>query len=181
MQNDLKIFMELSVILTGFTQAELQSTGQAEDYFKIFNKSYPILQKSAVSYALKDLKDPTETEIQTLQNLIQKCICKDKKQCKCSNEIKKQIEKMNSKNSWTQLQEKIQEIYSISTQEGVKSLSSKIIKLWYTGICTSQDQSNFVNKNSYSEGLIWKTFHSHPPGHKQPGFGSWSNKPLIAK
>lgn len=54
-----------------------------------------------------------------------------------------------------------------------KSMSDKIITLWYNGTW----EGVYVDDNSYKEGLIWKAIHSHPPGAKQPGFKSWSINP----
>lgn len=53
-------------------------------------------------------------------------------------------------------------------------LAKSIIILWYTG----NWGDNVVSAASYIQGLMWDAGHTHPPGAKQPGFGSWANLPL---
>ncbi|WP_448701905.1 hypothetical protein ACFGVR_06515 [Mucilaginibacter sp. AW1-3] len=54
------------------------------------------------------------------------------------------------------------------------ALAQSIINLWYTG----NWGANVVAAQSYIQGLMWDTAEAHPPGAKQPGFGSWSLPPL---
>jgi hypothetical protein len=53
-------------------------------------------------------------------------------------------------------------------------LAKNIISLWYTGNWGTE----VVSSASYIQGLMWNAGHAHPPGAKQPGFGSWANLPL---
>ena len=53
-------------------------------------------------------------------------------------------------------------------------LAKKIIILWYTG----NWGEDVVSSASYIQGLMWNAAHTHPPGAKQPGYGSWANLPL---
>jgi hypothetical protein len=54
------------------------------------------------------------------------------------------------------------------------ALTKNIVILWYTGNWVS----GVVSARSYLEGLMWTAGHTHPPGGKQPGYGSWSHLPL---
>lgn len=54
------------------------------------------------------------------------------------------------------------------------TLIKNIITLWYTG----NWGSDVLSPNSYVQGLIWDVAESHPPGAKQPGYGSWAVKPF---
>jgi len=54
------------------------------------------------------------------------------------------------------------------------NMAQNIITLWYTG----NWGQNVVSAQSYIQGLMWDTAEAHPPGAKQPGFGSWSLPPL---
>lgn len=54
-------------------------------------------------------------------------------------------------------------------------LAQSIILLWYTGSWGG----NVVAAQSYIQGLMWDVAEAHPPGAKQPGFGSWSIPPLT--
>lgn len=56
-------------------------------------------------------------------------------------------------------------------------LAKNIIILWYTGNWGSE----VISSASYIQGLMWNAAHTHPPGAKQPGYGSWAELPLTVK
>ena len=58
-----------------------------------------------------------------------------------------------------------------SSYEG---LAGAIITMWYTG----NWGNDVITSQSYVQGLMWDAAEAHPPGAKQPGYGSWSMKPL---
>ncbi len=37
--------------------------------------------------------------------------------------------------------------------------------------------NHVLSPEAYREALAWKVVHAHPPGAKQPGFGSWTEVP----
>lgn len=50
---------------------------------------------------------------------------------------------------------------------------------WYTGIGTSSSvNSTQIDGSSYVQGLMWDVAEAHPPGAKQPGYGSWAEPPI---
>lgn len=59
-----------------------------------------------------------------------------------------------------------------------------IILMWYTGEWytnigdPSKMMSNQIDGQSYVQGLMWSVADAHPPGAKQPGFGSWAEPPI---
>jgi hypothetical protein len=57
------------------------------------------------------------------------------------------------------------------------NLARNIILLWYTG----NWGDNVVNADSYVQGLMWNVGHTHPPGAKQPGYGSWAIRPFSVR
>lgn len=57
---------------------------------------------------------------------------------------------------------------------GIQQIANNIITLWYLGTW----EGAYVNDLSYKESLVWNVMHAHPPGAKQPGFKSWSVKPV---
>jgi hypothetical protein len=64
------------------------------------------------------------------------------------------------------------------------SLGKQIILMWYIGqwfADPSGDPNNSaqIDAQSYVEALMWPTADTHPPGAKQPGFGSWAEKPIC--
>jgi hypothetical protein len=56
-------------------------------------------------------------------------------------------------------------------------MTQNIITMWYMGSW----MNDIINPASYTQGLIWKAADTHPPGAKQPGFGSWETAPLTVK
>lgn len=70
-------------------------------------------------------------------------------------------------------------------------LARNLITLWYLGLWTqlpldwrdrhgahAQDVTHYPSPEAYAQGLVWKTFHGHPQGAHQPGFGSWALPPV---
>ncbi len=71
-------------------------------------------------------------------------------------------------------------------------LARNIISLWYLGIWNelpwywwlqhgigATNETRVVSSEAYKEGLLWRAMGAHPPGAKQPGYGSWSLPPQI--
>lgn len=56
-------------------------------------------------------------------------------------------------------------------------LAQNIITMWYMGNWMNE----MVSPQSYTQGLIWNAAESHPPGAKQPGYGSWHMPPITVK
>jgi hypothetical protein len=60
-------------------------------------------------------------------------------------------------------------------------LAANIIRMWYTGSWQTDpgnpSSAKVIAPQAYQEGLVWKVVHSHPPGAKAPGFGTWSELP----
>ena len=73
------------------------------------------------------------------------------------------------------------EIQHAMTDQNLGPVAKNIIRLWYTGSWRKDPSNPFssvvVSAQSYQQGLVWKAAHSHPPGAKQPGFGTWSELP----
>ncbi|ASS48758.1 MAG: hypothetical protein A3D31_06565 [Candidatus Fluviicola riflensis] len=65
----------------------------------------------------------------------------------------------------------------IMANPGLNDMAGKVITMWYSGTW----EGSYINDLSYKEGLVWNLMHAHPPGAKQPGFKSWSVKPVTAK
>jgi hypothetical protein len=53
------------------------------------------------------------------------------------------------------------------------TVNSEIITMWYMG----EWGGEVINSDAYTQGLIWTIAEAHPPGAKQPGYGSWARKP----
>lgn len=61
-------------------------------------------------------------------------------------------------------------------------IAKKITVLWYSGMwyptLSDPNSGYFVSAESYQQGLMWTITGAHPPGAKQPGYGSWADRPL---
>lgn len=53
-------------------------------------------------------------------------------------------------------------------------LAKQIITMWYMGTWNSE----VISSSAYTQGLVWEAAETHPPGAKQPGFDSWSSRPI---
>jgi len=52
---------------------------------------------------------------------------------------------------------------------------NNIVGVWYLGKWLPSDE--ILSPAAYREALAWSVVHAHPPGAKQPGFGSWQEAP----
>ncbi|MFC4634465.1 hypothetical protein ACFO3O_11140 [Dokdonia ponticola] len=63
------------------------------------------------------------------------------------------------------------------------TLVTQIVTMWYMG----EWNGNIISINGYTQGqayvqgLVWDAAETHPPGAKQPGYGSWAIPPINAK
>ncbi len=132
-----QLFLQVSALLTGFSEAELKATGMAGTYY---NTVLQYTDQKSVDQFFQDLRTLLEA--------------------------KPAKEKIES---------------TLATQfmsaEKYSGMASNIIILWYTGSWGDK----VVSAASYIQGLMWDAIHAHPPGAKQPGYGSWANLPLSVK
>ncbi|MFC3157396.1 hypothetical protein SAMN05443633_108102 [Chryseobacterium arachidis] len=84
------------------------------------------------------------------------------------------ISKNVLENSYSQDQLKNAITAEILSNPATQEIAQSVITLWYMGTW----EGAYVNDLSYKEGLVWNVMHAHPPGAKQPGFKSWSVKPV---
>lgn len=134
-KEEIKIFLEISIPLTGFSSSELLGTGMLETYF---NTVVENMGKSTTEYFFKQAKEILlKTE---------------------GNEDKRN-------------EEIAANLMPLSSYDG---LAQNIITMWYTG----NWNNNVITPQAYVQGLIWNVAEAHPPGAKQPGYGSWSLPPV---
>jgi hypothetical protein len=93
--------------------------------------------------------------------------------------IAARLDKLEASNNHVSLKA---EILCMLTDQRLGPIAKNITRVWYTGAWRKDpsDASSrmFVSAQAYQESLQWKVAHTHPPGAKQPGFGSWSELPL---
>ncbi len=143
---ELKLFLDISVQLTGFTESELTGTGMLVTYY------HTILQNSDeenIKYFFENVRSILKAPKQTQTG------------------IEEAISTQLIPNS----------VYG--------ALAKNIIMLWYTGnlfnMALAAQPNQVLNAESYTQGLMWAAGHTHPPGAKQPGYGSWAHLPITVK
>jgi hypothetical protein len=57
-------------------------------------------------------------------------------------------------------------------------LAGRIILMWYEGLWVVGGTREVISSQAYIQSLMWTAAQTHPSGAKQPGFGSWSKKPV---
>lgn len=131
--DDLQIFLEISVYLTGFNKNELLGTGMLETYYN-----------TVAANSNPEILDFFYVEARRILS------------CGNEDEINKEI-KLN-----------------LIPDSAYRGLAKNIITMWYMGNWGGQ----VINAESYIQGLVWDAAETHPPGAKQPGYGSWSERPI---
>jgi hypothetical protein len=144
-------FLALSAVLTGFEQVDLQGTGLAVTYY------------------------------QTFTDIIRPEICE---------ELWKLTSKVLEDNRHDEgaLNTAIRREILASVLFG--PLATNIIQMWYLGSwaqlpqawrnqfgASPADVPKVISAEAYKQSLIYGVIGAHPPGAKQPGFGSWSRPP----
>ena len=129
------LFLEISVYLTGFDEAELQGTGMVETYYQAV------------------LSNNTKPDIEYFFEMVATLLKENK-----GNEdaVNKAIG------------------INLMPASAYNGMAMNIINMWYTG----NWGNNVVSGQAYIQGLVWDAIEAHPPGAKQPGYGSWSMPPL---
>lgn len=148
-------FLTLSALLTGFESVELLGSGVAQEYYK---------QVSSI------IGNNIFQQLLVTSSLI--------------------IERYG--NNEDALETAIRREILANVKLG--PVAKNIIQLWYLGSWMQMPQSwrirygnnpgditKVVSSQAYQEGLVWSVIDAHPPGAKQPGFGSWAHLPINKK
>ncbi len=143
------LFVRLSALLTGFNRVELFGTGMVQPY-------YQLLLRIGGEHGFGALLSEG-AEVLALKGKAQH----------------KRIEKQ------------------LLADPTIGPLARNLITLWYLGLWNqlplawrnvhgahADDVTHYPSAESYTQGLVWQAMHVHPQGAKQPGFGSWSLKPV---
>jgi len=149
-EDRLEQFVALSEVLTGFSKLELVGSGMPQPY-------YDLLIRTVGEPFLFELLTET-TEI------------------------------IRSAKSKGELEEAFRVRIIASSKYG--PLAKNIIKMWYLATwfplpddwCSQHGVSTgganqVISAEAYKAGLVWPAIGTHPPGAKQPGYGSWTQPP----
>ncbi|OEK07793.1 hypothetical protein A8C32_14995 [Flavivirga aquatica] len=154
-QENLNVFLDLSVVLTDFSSYELQGTGQLEAYYST------IIDVIGESNMVEVLDAFT-------------------------------LAKTNANGNETELEKQIR--IQLLSNDKLGPITRNIIKMWFIGNwyqlpniwretygAYEKDETFVVSAIAYTEGLLWPTIGSHPPGAKAPGYATWIDAPQISK
>lgn len=156
----LGVFLAISSHLTGYSEVELEGTGMLIDYFSTLMKEQD--HEGVRTFLLK------AEEILGLRQkeAIKSAIMRD----------------------FISLPATASRHNTPFDELNYQGLAQRITILWYTGVWTTMnwlglksqpERTAIISGRAYQQGLIWLTAETHPAGAKQPGYGSWSQKPGI--
>lgn len=152
----IEYFLDFSVAVTGFSRLHLQGTGQASLYFDT-------IQSVIGSDLFGEL-------LQTFHRLV----------VKAKSEKDESILTQGLRSD-------------ILGSEKLGPIARNIIKLWYVATwyqlpkswresfgTKENDGTRIVSPQAYPEGLLWASIGVNPPAAKAPGYGTWSEPPLVS-
>lgn len=148
-----ELFVSLSVTLTGFSEAELWGTAMPKTYFALIPS---IVGEEMFGRLLAIWRDSY----------------------------------IRGKGNEALLDKLVSE--QILDDPDLGAIARNVATLWYLGMwfqlpaewrnvhgASANDVTFVVSPQSYTEGLVWKAIHTHPPAAKQPGYGSWALPPVT--
>jgi hypothetical protein len=144
-------FLELSAVLTGYGPTDLLGTGMARRYY---DETVSIVGEAVVGELLGAAVSSLRAaggDAADLEEAVRRKILADAK----LGPVARNVIKMWYLGSWYQLPRAWREAHGAH----------------------ARDTDHVVSAEAYQEGLVWRAIGSHPPGAKQPGFGTWSQPP----
>jgi hypothetical protein len=149
-------FLDLSVVLTGFSRFHLQGTGQASCYF---TKIRDIIGEDLFEEVLRTfhrlkLEAQNSSDESILTNGIRSELLASEK----LGPIVRNIIKLWYMATWYELPHDWRDAF------GVKE----------------NDKTFIPSAQAYPEGLLWPTIGVNPPGAKAPGYATWSEPPSVS-
>lgn len=154
--DSLAVFIDLSVVLTGFDRVDLFATGMVRTYYdelvgivggNICNELWSVSRRIFQSHRNDGRK---------LDAAVRREVLVDPK----LGPIARNIIKMWYLANWEELPEDWRRHYGARAKD--------------------KDNDHVVSAEAYKQGLVWRAMGAHPMGAKQPGFGTWSLPPEAA-
>lgn len=146
-------FLQLSTVLTDFSEFQLLGTGQAELYY---STAVGIAGKSVISELLqvfRQVESDAKSDPEKLETGLRSAILSDEK----LGPVARNLIKLWYIGTWYQLPGS-----------------------WHERFGLAGDDKTFIpSPSSYVEGLLWTAIGAHPPGAKAPGYGTWTGPPVI--
>ncbi|OZG71114.1 hypothetical protein BTA51_22300 [Hahella sp. CCB-MM4] len=148
-------FYHLSSALTDYKVVQLKGTGVGEEYLDVLSTIIPQDILSELFDCYRSLK--VQNSSKPKEQLIRDAILCDAK----LGPVARNIIKMWYLSIWYQMPDDWRQQFGKPNQGSPKY----------------QDVQFVVSRNAYIQGLVWEALGSHPMGAKQPGYGTWSDKP----
>lgn len=147
-------FLSLSVTLTGFTEFELQGTGQAQAYLDtLLAVVGPATTDELLSAHAAVLEAGADDEA-ARDRLVRARILGDDR----LGPVARNVMKLWYVGTWYAMPGPWSQAFGIG----------------------GDDRTFVVSATSYTEGLVWPAIGANPPGAKGPGYGTWAEPPTIA-
>ncbi len=144
-------FVAISVVLTGYSRAELYGTGCVSEYWHHFRQVTP---------------DPILAEFLTDAVELERAFAGDRK----TVERGVRLRYLSS--------EKLGPLARSLIQLWYLGQWVPLPQAWRRSFGASRfDVSRIISALAYKEGLVWDAIGAHPMGAKQQGFGSWAAAP----
>jgi hypothetical protein len=149
----LQPFLELSAAVTGFTQFELQGTGQAEAYLSTVAQAAGDDVLGELLEAWARVRDESQGDGARTHDLLRREIFSDPK----LGPVGRNVIKLWYVGIWYELPPE-----------------------WIDAIGAREENYTFmVSASSYTEGLLWPAIGGNPPGARGPGYASWTGPPRL--
>ena len=143
----IKLFVELSNLLSGFESVELWGTGMVEAYYDEVNLIIGEREMGKLLGAFTELGNSQQEREGQIESQI---LNSDR-----YGPVARNIIRLWYLGAWQQLPREWRNLYG----------------------ATSFDTDHIVSAKSYQESLVWIAGGAHPMGAKQQGFGAWAKKP----
>jgi len=153
--SEIPSFLALSEVLTGFTEFELNGTGQTQRYFSTLSDVVGAATVAELLTTFTTLAEAAGDDAEMLDKTLRAEILSSEK----LGPVARNLIKLWYIGTWYQL------------PAG-----------WHKAFGVGSEDKDFVpHPSSYVEGLLWPAIGAHPPGAKAPGYGTWTDAPKIPK
>ena len=151
----MEYFLDFSVAITGFDKFHLYGTGQDSLYFSTIRDIVggDMFGELLQTFHRLDVKAKTDNDESVLTQGLRSDILGSEK----FGPIARNIIKIWYVATWYQLPDQWREVF------GAKE----------------KDETHVVSPQAYPEGLLWSAIGVNPPAAKAPGYGTWSEPPLV--
>ncbi|HEY9803425.1 MAG TPA: hypothetical protein V6D25_23980 [Leptolyngbyaceae cyanobacterium] len=153
---EMEYFLDLSVVLTGFSRFYLQGTGQASLYFETVHNIIggEIFKELLNTFHKLDVQAKSYSDKSILENGLRSEILGSEK----LGAIARNIIKLWYVATWYQLPQD-----------------------WRNVFGTKENDKTFIpSPHAYPEGLLWPAIGVNPPGAKGLGYAIWSEPPSVS-